>query len=392
MENEKRLARWRLILGAESEECFQRMGAGSLSEEEALMDQALAAIYNEGGSLGFRNGPNVGNTASGSGRGPSNPVISRWLGDIRTLFDPELVKIIQADAVERCGLTQLLFEPELLADVEPDIGLVSKMLLLKDQVPQRSRDGVREYIRKVAEEINKRWESDVRRAVTAGVNRRKHSVLPSAAAIDFPTTIRRGLKNYDPERQKIVPEKFYFFERAARTAANKHTIILDIDQSGSMAESVLYASGLSCILASLSAVKTRVVAFDTKVADLTERCEDPVDLLYGFQLGGGTDIRQSVVYCEQWIENPKKTIFFLISDLAEGGNRAGLLRSLAEMKSAGVTVISLLAIADGGKPYYDAQMAEKVAALGIPCFACSPERLPELLETAIKGQALPKRQ
>ncbi|MCI8513097.1 MAG: VWA domain-containing protein [Lachnospiraceae bacterium] len=392
MENEKRLARWRLILGAESEECFQRMGAGSLSEEEALMDQALAAIYNEGGSLGFRNGPNVGNTASGSGRGPSNPVISRWLGDIRTLFDPELVKIIQSDAVERCGLTQLLFEPELLADVEPDIGLVSKMLLLKDQVPQRSRDGVREYIRKVVEEINKRWESGVRRAVTAGVNRRKHSVLPSAAAIDFPTTIRRGLKNYDPERQKIVPEKFYFFERAARTAANKHTIILDIDQSGSMAESVLYASVLSCILASLSAVKTRVVAFDTKVTDLTERCEDPVDLLYGFQLGGGTDIRQSVVYCEQWIENPKKTIFFLISDLAEGGNRAGLLRSLAEMKSAGVTVISLLAIADGGKPYYDAQMAEKVAALGIPCFACSPERLPELLETAIKGQALPKRQ
>lgn len=387
MEKEKRLARWRLILGAESGDRFRQMGAGELSEEEALMDQALAAIYNEGGEGSFRKG-GAGNQNPGSGRGPSSPLISRWLGDIRTLFDPDLVKIIQSDAVSRCGLTELLFEPELLADVEPDIGLVTQMLLLKDQVPKRSKESVREYIRKVVEEINKRWENDIRRAVTAAVNRHRHSPLPSAAAMDFQTTIRRGLKNYDPQKKRIVPEKFYFFERAARTAANKYTIILDVDQSGSMAESVLYASVLSCILASLSSVKTRIVAFDTKVVDLTEKCEDPVDLLFGFQLGGGTDIRQSVMYCEQWIENPKKTLFFLISDLAEGGNRAGLLRSLAEMKGAGVTVVCLLAIADGGKPYYDAQMAEKVAALGIPCFACSPERLPELLEKAMKGQAL----
>lgn len=386
MENEKRLARWRLILGAESEERFSRLGAGGLSEEEALMDQALAAIYNENGEGSFRKGAGSGGGAGG--KGPSCPVVSRWLGDIRTLFDPDLVKIIQSDAVERCGLTELLFEPELLADVEPDIGLVSQILLLKDQVPKRSKESVREYIRKVVEEINKRWENDIRRAVTAALNRRKHSPLPSAAAMDFSTTIRRGLKNYDPQRKRIVPEKFYFFERSARTAANKYTIILDVDQSGSMAESVLYASVLSCILASIPALKTRIVAFDTKVVDLTEKCEDPVDLLFGFQLGGGTDIRQSVAYCEQWIENPKKTLFFLISDLAEGGNRAGLLRSLAGMKEAGVTVVCLLAIADGGKPYYDASMAEKVAALSIPCFACSPERLPDLLERAIKGQVL----
>ena len=155
-----------------------------------------------------------------------------------------------------------------------------------------------------------------------------------------------------------------------------------------MGESVIYSSVMSCILASMSSVKTRVVAFDTQVVDLTEQCQDPVDLLFGFQLGGGTDINQSVAYCEQFIENPAKTLFFLISDLDEFGNRAGMLRRISDMKESGVTVVSLLAIADGGRPYYDAQMAQKLAGLGVPCFACTPELLPTLLEKALKGQDL----
>lgn len=155
-----------------------------------------------------------------------------------------------------------------------------------------------------------------------------------------------------------------------------------------MGESVIYSSIMSCILASMAAVKTRIVAFDTQVVDLTEKCEDPVDLLFGFQLGGGTDINKSVAYCSQFIENPKKTIFFLISDLMEGGNRAALTRRLGQLKEDGVTVVCLLAIADGGKPYYDSQMAGKVTGMGIPCFACNPQKLPELLERALKGQEL----
>ncbi|MDE6064688.1 MAG: VWA domain-containing protein, partial [Lachnospiraceae bacterium] len=153
-------------------------------------------------------------------------------------------------------------------------------------------------------------------------------------------------------------------------------------------ESVIYSSVMSCILASMASLRTRVVAFDTNIIDLTEKCEDPVDLLFGFQLGGGTNIEQSVAYCEKYIENPSKTLFFLISDLEEGGNRAGLLRRLEEMKASGVTAVCLLALADGGKPYYDAQMANRIAGLGIPCFACNPEMLPQLLERALSGQDL----
>lgn len=380
----ERIKRWRLILGTESNQQFAAMNgqqAVSLSEEQALMDQALAAIYNRSESGGFGSG-------RGAGNGPSNPQISRWLGDVRTLFEKDLVTVIQSDAMERCGLRQLLFEPELLEHVEPDISLASAILMLKDQIPQRSKESVRAFIAKIVEEINKLLEADIRQAVTSAVNRRMHSPIPSASAMDFPLTIRRNLKNYNPELGTIVPEHFYFFDRTTTAPSKQWTIILDVDQSGSMGESVIYSSIMSCILASMAAIRTHIVAFDTKVVDLTEKCEDPVDLLFGFQLGGGTNIDQSVAYCQKFVENPAKTLFFLITDLEEGGNRASLLRRLKELKESGVTVACLLAIADGGKPYYDAQMAERVASLSIPCFACSPQMLPTLLERALKGQDL----
>ncbi len=382
MENAERLSRWRLILGQESQQRFAGMGEFGLNAQQDLMDQALAAIYDRTGAFV------PSQSGRGAGKGPSNPQISKWLGDVRSLFDKELVTVIQGDAMNRCGLRQLLFEPELLEDLEPDVNLAATILLLKDQVPKRSKESVRAFIRKIVEEINKLLEQDVRRAVTAAVNRRRHSPIPSAAALDYKRTIARNLKNYHPELGTIVPERFWFFDRTTSTAANKWTVILDIDQSGSMGESVIYSSVMSCILASMASIRTRVVAFDTKVVDLTDKCDDPVDLLYGFQLGGGTDINQSVAYCQQFVENPRKTLFFLITDLEEGGNRAALLRRLEEMKGDGVTVIVLLALADGGRTYCDAQMAQRVAGLGIPCFACNPQLLPRLLERAFRGDDL----
>lgn len=383
-DKEEKLQRWRLILGQESQKRFENMGGGGLTKEQDLMDLALAAIYNRTESGGF----GTGGGGRGAGSGPSNPQITRWLGDVRSLFDKELVKVIQGDAMTRCGLKQLIFEPELLENLEPDVNLAATILLLKDQIPKRSKESVRLFIQKIVEEINKLLEQDIRRAVTAAVNKRKHSPIPSAAALDYKRTISRNLSHYHQELKTIVPEHFYFFDRTSATAANKWTVILDIDQSGSMGESVIYSSIVSCILASMASIKIRIVAFDTNIVDLTEKSDDPVDLLFGFQLGGGTNIDQSVAYCQQFIENPAKTLFFLISDLEEGGNRAAFLRRMEEMKESGVTVVCLLALSGSGKPYYDAQMAQRIAGLGIPCFACSPEMLPLLLERALKGQDL----
>ena len=376
MSQTEQLSRWRLILGAETEQSFSGMGGAPLSREELLMDSALGAIY--GGP-----GEGFGESGRGAGKGPSSPVISKWLGDLRSLFDPETVAVVQNDAIERKGLKQLLLEPELLETLEPDLNLASTLLMLKDQIPKKSKEAARAFIRKIVEEINRLLENDMRRAVTAALNRRAHSPLPSAAALDFPYTIRRNLKNYNKELGAILPERVWFFDRASRV--NRWHVILDIDQSGSMGQSILYSSVMACVLASMSAVRTSVVAFDTQIMDLTPLCADPVDLLFGFQMGGGTDIAKSIAYCQNLVESPGKTLFFLISDLDEGGNRAALLRRLEELKSSGVTVVVLLAIADGGKPYYDAQTAQRVAAMDIPCFACAPEKLPELLERALTG-------
>lgn len=378
MENTQILKRWRLILGAESQERMDSMGCGGLSEEELLMDSALSQIY--GGSNGGESG------GKGAGKGKSSPNLSRWLGDLRSLFSPMEVRVIQNDAINRCGLKQLLFEPEMLDTLEPDISTASLLLTLKDQIPTKAKDNARAYIAKIVEDINRRLADDVKRSVTAALNRREHSPIPSAAALDYKMTIRRNLRCYDSERKLLLPEKFYFFERALHSGSR--TVILDIDQSGSMGESVIYSSIIGCILASMSSLKTHIVAFDTQVTDLTEKCADPVDLLYGIQLGGGTDIEKSIAYCQGLVSQPDKTTLFLVTDLYEGGNRAGLVRRLEELKESGVNVVVLLAISDSGSPCYDSTLARKVADLDIPCFACPPEKLPELLELALKRRSL----
>lgn len=377
IDNKQQLKRWRLILGESAENKINSMGGGSpLSAEELLMDSALAQIYGESGS---------GNSG-GAGNGISSPKLTKWLGDLRSLFAPMEIKVIQRDAIEKKGLKQLLFEPEMLDGLEPDISTGALLLMLKDQIPKKAKDNAREFISKIVEDINRRLSDDLKRSVTSALNKREHSPIPSASALDYRLTIRRNLKNYNPELKTILPEKFYFFERASKSASR--TVILDIDQSGSMGESAIYSSVMGCILASISSLKTYVVAFDTQVNDLTELCSDPVDLLYGIQLGGGTDIEKSVAYCSELVTEPSKTTMFLVTDLYEGGNRNGLIRRLSELKSSGVNVVVLLAISDSGKPCYDESLAKKIAEFDIPCFACPPEKLPELLERALKRQPL----
>ncbi len=378
MDNKETLKRWRLILGQQSEKTMGGMGCPTLSSEELLMDSALSQIYGGNSSGGGNQG--------GAGKGPSSPQLTKWLGDLRSLFSPMEIKVIQNDAINRCGLKQLLFEPEMLDGLEPDISTASLLLMLKDQIPKKAKDNAREYISKIVEDINRRLSDDIKRSVTAALNRHEHSPIPSASALDYKTTIRRNLKNYDPELKTLLPERFFFFEHAAKSGSR--TVILDIDQSGSMGESAIYSSIMGCILASINALKTYVVAFDTNVTDLTELCADPVELLYGVQLGGGTDIDKSVAYCSGLIEQPDKTTMFIITDLYEGGNRNALLRRVSELKESGVNLIVLLAISDRGTPCYDENLAEKIGGMDIPCFACPPERLPELLEAALKKRPL----
>jgi hypothetical protein len=345
------------------------------------MDRALAALYDGDGQ---KKGDSSG---KGAGLGPSYPNIAKWLTDIRSLFPSDVVSVIQADAIERKGLKQLLMEPETLANVKPDINIVETILTLKEQIPNKSKEQARLLVKMLVDEIIKQMEHEMKQAVSGALNKKQHSPIPSLPNTDWKRTIQKNLKNYDTERKRIIPEKFYFF--ANHRVTKEWNIILDMDQSGSMADSIIYASIMGSIFASIPALETRIVAFDTEVVDLTEKCgNDPVDILFGVQLGGGTDINKSVKYCAQFIENPKKTLYILISDLYEGGVAAGLLRQLGELKESGVTVLVLLALSDGGIPSYDEALARKISTLGIPCFGCTPNKLPELIGGALRGDDL----
>jgi len=380
--DEDQIKRWRLILGKESQEQLANYcdGGMTLSEEQSLMDEALSAIYDETEGEGQ-------SSQRSAGHGKSSPKMAKWLGDIRTFFTEDVVAVIQQDAIDRKGMTELLFEPEMLKNVQPNVQLVGTLMALKGQIPERTKETARMVVQAVVDKIKLALEQKIRQAVIGALNRNEHSPIPRASNIDWKWTIGRNLKNYNAELQRLIPERVYFYSRSQRT--NNWTVIVDMDQSGSMADSVVYGAVVGSIFASLPALKTHVVAFDTDVVDLSEQCgDDPVDMLFGVQLGGGTDINKSVAYCEQFISEPSQTIFILLTDLYEGGNEAQLVRRLGEMMDSGVRVMCLLALSDSGIPSYDDRLAKKLAKLGIPCFGCTPQKLPELVEGALRGNDL----
>ncbi len=380
------LRRWRLILGKDSQECLGGMCGGGggleLSSDQMLMDEALAAIYDE-----TEADEEAQSGRRSAGHGGSAPRLAKWLGDIRTYFTEDVVTVIQQDAIERKGMQQLLFEPEMLKNVQPNVQLVGTLMSLRGRIPERTKETARMVVRAVVDQIKLLLEQKIRQAVMGALNRNAHSPIPNVSSIDWKWTIGRNLKNWNPDLKKLIPERVYFYSRAQRS--NNWTVIVDMDQSGSMADSVVYGAVTGSIFASLPALDTRVVAFDTEVVDLTEKCgDDPVDMLFGVQLGGGTDINKSVAYCEQFIADPTRTLFILITDLFEGGNEAQLVRRMGDMVASGVRAICLLALSDSGVPCYDEGLARKLANLGIPCFGCTPQRLPELLEGALRGNDL----
>ena len=368
---EERARRWRLILGRSAEN--PRGGGGSgglggLGGADLTMDRALEALYESDRSGGL---------------GSSCPNVARWLGDIRQYFPSSVVQVMQKDALQRLDLKQMLFEPELLQTVEPNVHLVSELLALKNILPAKTKDTARQVVQKVVDELRRKLEQPTRQAVQGSLNRAARNRRPRHNEIDWNRTIRANLKHYQPKYRTIIPEVRIGF---GRKRSSLRDIVLCVDQSGSMASSVVYAGVFSAVLASLPSVSTKMVVFDTAVVDLSDKLADPVDVLFGTQLGGGTDINLALSYCQGLIRQPQETILMLISDLFEGGDSKEMLKRVAALVGAGVQVIGLLALNDEGAPMFDQHHAAVFAELGIPAFACTPDLFPDLMAAAIQRQ------
>jgi Mg-chelatase subunit ChlD len=372
---EERMRRWRLILGGADDGTGTSLGGG-----DARIDAALSALYD---SDADQDSGSQAGRQRGSGLAASAPRVARWLGDIRTFFPVSVVQVMQKDAIERLGLTRLLVEPEMLAAVEPDVHLVGTLLSLRQVIPEQARESARAVVRIVTTDLERRLAQRTRSAVAGALNRASRTSRPRRHAdIDWDRTIRANLRNYLPRQRTIVPERLIGYARKQQAVARD--VIICLDQSGSMASSVVYAGVFGAVLASIRSLRTSVVAFDTSVVDLTDQLADPVDVLFGTQIGGGTDINQAVAYCQQLITRPASTIFVLVSDLYEGGNRDELLHRIGDMTAAGTQVIALLALSDDGAPGYDHDNAAALAGLGVPAFACTPDAFPDLMAAAIE--------
>ncbi|MGC1218466.1 MAG: VWA domain-containing protein [Phormidesmis sp.] len=391
----EQLRRWRLVLGGGKADGIATTGAGQTGEEQTgeeqtggedsadtaggqgqhlnlgsgdiAMDQALAALYDN-------EQPRKGSLQQ------SAPNVARWLGDIRKYFPSAVVRVMQQDALERLNLHQMLLEPEMLEAVEADVHLVANLMSLNSVIPETTKETARLVVGKVVDDLMRKLQNPMQQAINGSLNRAQRNNRPRYSEIDWNRTIRANLKHYQLDYKTIIPERRIGYGRK-RTALKE--IILCVDQSGSMATSVVYSSIFAAVLASIPAVKTQMVVFDTAVVDLSELLTDPVNVLFGTQLGGGTDINQALTYCQSNIRQPQETILVLISDLYEGGNNSDMLKRAASLVAAGVQVIALLALNDEGAPAFDRQNAAAFSNFGIPTFACTPDRFPDLMAAAI---------
>ncbi|MDX1415115.1 MAG: VWA domain-containing protein [Candidatus Promineifilaceae bacterium] len=375
---QERSRRWRLVLGQEQEtpesqgeagQAEQTPGEG-LSPEEQQMDQALDTLYGD---------------SKGGDLSDSAPDIARWLGDIRSYFPESVVRILQRDALQRFKLRRVLDEPELLAQIEPDINLVSDILALRKVMPVKTRETAKAVVSQVVEDLKKKLTYPLEQAIKGSLNRATRTRRPRFKEINWQRTIYRNLRHYQPQYQTVIPENLVGY---GRKRAALRDIIICLDTSGSMATSVVYGSVYAAVLATIPAVTTKLVLFDTSVVDLSDQLDDPVEMIFGIRLGGGTNIDRAVGYCQGLITRPNETILVLITDLYEGGDKTRLVKRIGALVGDSVKVVTLLALNDKGAPRFDRTMAQEFVNLGVPSFACTPELFPDLMAAVLEDRDL----
>jgi len=376
--NETMLGRWRLVLGRYAQ---KRTGA-ALPDEAARIDQALDFLYGrEYQRRGVRGRDRLDGAKGLGSLDGSQLNVPKWLNEVRELFPRETAETIEKHALERYGMSELVTNRETLERLEPNQDLLRTMLQFKGSMKGDVLNAARRLVRLIIEELREKLVREIRQSFSGRLNRFRQSPLKISQNFDWQGTIRRNLKNWQPDRRMLVIEQLRFFSRQRRQMP--WDIILCVDQSGSMIDSVIHSAVLAGILAGLPALNVRLVVFDTSVVDLSHHLEDPVEVLMSVQLGGGTDIGQALCYCETLIQNPSRTVLALISDFAEGAPPDRMLGAVKRMIESRVTTIGLAALDSEALPAYDEVNGGKLAALGMEITAATPKQFAQWLADRI---------
>ncbi|MFF2551465.1 VWA domain-containing protein [Nocardia sp. NPDC058058] len=366
------LERWRLILGAAGDSVC---GGSGLSADAAGQDAALDWLYERDADLDQRGIRRTG------GDGPSIVHAVDWLDDIHRLFPKATIERLERDAVQRYGLHDVLTDPGVLERLEPNAELLGAVLRTKHLMNPEVLRMARRIVEQVVRDLMERMAAEIRVCFT-GTRSRRPSRIPRAADFDFPKTVRANLAHYRPDEQRLYVETAHFRARTRKHMDNWQVILL-VDQSGSMASSVIHSAVTAACLWNLPGIKTHLVAFDTDVVDLTRDAEDPVELLMKVQLGGGTNIARAVAYAAQLVEQPRRTIIALISDFYEGGDPGALIRGSAALVAEGVIMLGLAALDEQSDPAYDRDTGQRLADVGVHMGAMTPGELAGFIAEAI---------
>ncbi|MHA7965286.1 VWA domain-containing protein [Paenibacillus sp. CAU 1782] len=365
----EQLNRWRLILGEAADDGLAR-GNGYSEEQFAYVeeDELLSFLYDREYSeeQGYR---------QGGSRDPSQLTVPRWLGKVRELFPKQTVEVLEKQALDRYGLTELLTDKKTLSTLQPNMNLLKSILQFKGRMKGEALQNAKEIVRTVVDDLRRKLESQAKASISGKRSRYAASSIRSLRNLNVKKTIIKNLKHYDKAKKRFVIDRLYF--DGSIQPHNKWNIVIAVDESGSMLDSVIYSAVMASIFARLNALKTRLLIFDTEVVDLTGRLEDPVDLLMSVQLGGGTHIAKALRYGETLIENPAKTIFILVSDLEEGYPVRGMYKACKDIIDSGSKLLVLTALNFDGDAVYNRQAAQHIANMGAHVAGITPNELAE---------------
>ncbi|KAF3885655.1 MULTISPECIES: VWA domain-containing protein [Nostocales] len=317
------------------------------------------------------------------GLGPSQLTIPEWIDAIHELFPQKTIERLEKDALERYQLEEMVTNPDLLSRAQPSQTLLKAVLRTKHLMNQEVLAMARHLVRKVIEELLEKLAQKVKSPFLGAVDRRQRSFLKVAKNFDAETTIRRNLQHYDPKTKRLYIQKPYFFSRIRRHVERWQIIIL-VDESGSMLDSVIHAAVTAAIFFGLKQVRTHLCLFDTSVVDVTEECSDPVETIMKVQLGGGTDIGQALTYAASLVDNPRNTIVILITDFYEGAPVQQLLTTTKNLIESGVTLLGLAALDEQANPNYDRNIAQQMVNLGAHVAAMTPGELAQWVAQKIR--------
>ena len=363
-------SRWRLVLGKFADKSLQC--PLDRRNRYGKMDRVLNFLYGrEYKDRGVRD-----HIESRQG-GDADSVLEvpDWLHQVRELFPQETAEVLQRHALDKYGMTELVTDPVILEKLEPNYELLKAVLAFRGMMNAEVLETARKIIRKVVEELRQRLAKDTRQVLWGRLNRLKRSRLKVFRNLDWKQTIRSNLKNYDRDRKTVVLESLHFFSRIDRQMP--WNIIMAVDCSGSMCDSVIYSAVMAGIFKSLPSLSVHLIAFDTNIIDLSDVADDPTEILMSVQLGGGTDIHRALAYCETLVKSPHRTIVVCVTDFEEGGSPGGMIATIKRLRESGVKVLGLAALDEKAQPVYNRDIAQRCVDVGAEVAALTPQRLAE---------------